>query len=531
MSAERYVRNRRLAYGVALAVLLLLTLYLLAGWLPDLYGRPALLAENGALTILHDAARGNEQDQVQIALTLDPATLKPRARVPLFGTATAIAPGPTIFYGNRAARLDESAVRELPMRWAVRAAALDGDQLWLAGVDTADGKSTIRACTSAGVTGPEEVAAEPDGPVEQLALTSSPSGLTVAWKERDVPRVRLVRRIDGRWRPLETIELGAAVRWTTAQVGPRQLVISFVREDRAWRSATFRIACCKACGLAPPPERWTFVDPLVLGRYLTGLAAAPTGDRLLLCVTRTSSVQVASIPLETLTPAPGARLAAVPLGFPWPQAVILLWLMAMLCLALTLVYLGMVLMRERQRSILAALGTRIPAGPKPAGFFAWLMALLIDYVLLVPLELFALEALDVAPAAEVSFDGPTLRLLACVMGAQIAYFILLEALFGRTLGKRIIALRVARIDGSRAGLLQVVVRNLLRITDVFLPTMVVTSLVLMVVTARRQRLGDLVAQTVVLEDDPGIEPESPEAVSLRKVLERAVQRAKERERK
>ncbi len=348
MSAESYLRNRRLAYGVALAVLLLLTVYLLAGRLPDVYSRPVLLPETNALTILHDAQRGTEQDLVQIALTLDPTTLKPR----------------------------------------------------------------------------------------------------------------------------------------------------------------------------------------VLGRYLTGLAAAPMGDRLVLCATRTSSVQIASVPLDTLTPAPNAHLASVPLGFPWPQAVILMWLMAMLFLAITLVYLGSVLLRQRQRYILAALGTPIPAGPKPAGFLARLMALLIDYTLLWPLELFALEALDVVPAAEASLDGPTLGLLACIIGAQILYFIVLEALFGRTLGKRLVGLRVARFDGSRASLLQVVVRNLLRIVDVFfLPTAVVTSLVLMVVTARRQRLGDFLARTVVLEDDPGVTPESPEAVGLRKVLERAVQRAKERERK
>ncbi len=176
MSAENYLRNRRLAYGVALAALLLLTVYVLAGRLPDLYGRPALLAEGGALTILHDAQRGSEQDFIQIALTLDPATLKPRARVPLFGTATAIAPGPTIFYGNRAARLDDSAVHELPVRWAVKAAAAHGDLLWLAGVDAARATPTICACTSAGFTSLDEVAAEPGGPVEQLALTCSLSG-------------------------------------------------------------------------------------------------------------------------------------------------------------------------------------------------------------------------------------------------------------------------------------------------------------------------------------------------------------------
>jgi uncharacterized RDD family membrane protein YckC len=69
---------------------------------------------------------------------------------------------------------------------------------------------------------------------------------------------------------------------------------------------------------------------------------------------------------------------------------------------------------------------------------------------------------------------------------------------GQTLGKRFQGIRVVRTNGQPAGLAPVMVRNLVRIVDVFLlPFLALTS---MVVTIRSQRLGDLAAGTMVVRE-------------------------------
>src|SRR5213593_2756959 len=79
-----------------------------------------------------------------------------------------------------------------------------------------------------------------------------------------------------------------------------------------------------------------------------------------------------------------------------------------------------------------------------------------------------------------------------------AYFILLEWLWnGQTLGKRAYGLRVISGDGSPAGFTAVFVRNLIRVID-FLPVFYGLGLLLIVLTPKNQRLGDLAAGTYVV---------------------------------
>jgi uncharacterized RDD family membrane protein YckC len=69
---------------------------------------------------------------------------------------------------------------------------------------------------------------------------------------------------------------------------------------------------------------------------------------------------------------------------------------------------------------------------------------------------------------------------------------------GQTPGKRAQRLRVIRTDGQPAGGAAIMVRNLIRILDVFLlPFLAVIS---MIVTTRAQRLGDLAAGTLVVRE-------------------------------
>jgi uncharacterized RDD family membrane protein YckC len=77
------------------------------------------------------------------------------------------------------------------------------------------------------------------------------------------------------------------------------------------------------------------------------------------------------------------------------------------------------------------------------------------------------------------------------------YYWLLEGLAGATLGKAIAGIQVRQADGGKCGLRPALLRNLLRIVDA-IPLYLVGFLVA-VFSKRRQRLGDHVAGTVVVE--------------------------------
>jgi uncharacterized RDD family membrane protein YckC len=81
--------------------------------------------------------------------------------------------------------------------------------------------------------------------------------------------------------------------------------------------------------------------------------------------------------------------------------------------------------------------------------------------------------------------------------AQWVYFVALEATRGTTPGKRALGLRVITTEGRPIGFPAAALRNILRAADI-LPTAYVTGLVTMACTARFQRLGDLVAGTMVV---------------------------------
>ena len=78
-----------------------------------------------------------------------------------------------------------------------------------------------------------------------------------------------------------------------------------------------------------------------------------------------------------------------------------------------------------------------------------------------------------------------------------AYFILMEACVGYTVGKRILGMRVVDGTGNKIGLARSIVRNLLRLVD-GLPTLNILGIILIVSSPRGQRFGDRVAKTFVV---------------------------------
>jgi len=93
--------------------------------------------------------------------------------------------------------------------------------------------------------------------------------------------------------------------------------------------------------------------------------------------------------------------------------------------------------------------------------------------------------------------GPALFVIATVGAIGCLYLWLGEGLFGTTLGKMTMRLRVRNIAGESAGLRRSLVRNLLRAIDgigVYL-----VGLVFALTSRKRQRLGDRAAGTVVVQ--------------------------------
>jgi uncharacterized RDD family membrane protein YckC len=93
----------------------------------------------------------------------------------------------------------------------------------------------------------------------------------------------------------------------------------------------------------------------------------------------------------------------------------------------------------------------------------------------------------------------------------IAYFPVLEHLFGRTLGKTVCRVRVVNSTGGRPSWSQAVLRTLLRLAEVN-PVLLggIPAGIIVLSTKARQRLGDIVAGTFVLraEDLAYLQPMS-----------------------
>ena len=113
------------------------------------------------------------------------------------------------------------------------------------------------------------------------------------------------------------------------------------------------------------------------------------------------------------------------------------------------------------------------------------------------------------------------------------YFFLFEWLNrGRTPGKIIFSLRVVSLDGTSLDTVQIMIRNLLRIADmfpltglgiiIFLPSYLVASLSVVASGRTFQRLGDLAAGTIVIRENRH-KMEQTEAVTDASIIEIAGQ--------
>jgi uncharacterized RDD family membrane protein YckC len=135
------------------------------------------------------------------------------------------------------------------------------------------------------------------------------------------------------------------------------------------------------------------------------------------------------------------------------------------------------------------------AGGGNRGFAALVDFIIASFLGFGVLTATALLAAAFGPAVVTTFGG-VIALLGLL--AIWLYFIVLEWMWnGQTIGKRVFGLRVIGGDGAPAGFVAVLVRNLGRIID-FLPGFYGLGLLVIVLSPRSQRLGDMAAGTYVV---------------------------------
>jgi uncharacterized RDD family membrane protein YckC len=83
-----------------------------------------------------------------------------------------------------------------------------------------------------------------------------------------------------------------------------------------------------------------------------------------------------------------------------------------------------------------------------------------------------------------------------LLGLGLAYFVVLEATCGATLGKLLVGVRVRTTAGNPIGWMASLARNLLRVVDV---CFCCVGAILIWTSTCRQRLGDRAARTVVVQ--------------------------------
>src|SRR5580704_8852195 len=149
-----------------------------------------------------------------------------------------------------------------------------------------------------------------------------------------------------------------------------------------------------------------------------------------------------------------------------------------------------------------------------AGIGSRFVALLIDYliqiaaafILMLIFILFVFATAGSQPVRSSSVGSPNSGKWAIAIAIAIpflfqwGYFTLFEAFWrGQTPGKRIMRIRVIQQTGRPVGVFESLGRNLTRIIDM-LPTFYIIGVIVMFLTRRQQRLGDLVAGTLVVHE-------------------------------
>jgi uncharacterized RDD family membrane protein YckC len=148
-----------------------------------------------------------------------------------------------------------------------------------------------------------------------------------------------------------------------------------------------------------------------------------------------------------------------------------------------------------------------------AGLGSRFLAALLDTLLILVLQIANVMLFVVASGVLANGGGNVQMWLLAAAGLLAfallwGYYVLFETIWnGQSPGKRWTGLRVIRTDGTPIGLVEAIIRNLVRLVD-FLPLYYGIGIVTMFVNPQARRLGDLAAGTLVVRDRPSVTLES-----------------------
>jgi uncharacterized RDD family membrane protein YckC len=105
-------------------------------------------------------------------------------------------------------------------------------------------------------------------------------------------------------------------------------------------------------------------------------------------------------------------------------------------------------------------------------------------------------------------NPPGVALTGVLTAWALYYYFACESAAGQTLGKRLMNIRVVKLDGGPAGMRDIALRTVLRLIDGLFLYLV--GLIVMLATGeRRGRLGDLVGGTMIVSADASEPPAAP----------------------
>lgn len=186
-------------------------------------------------------------------------------------------------------------------------------------------------------------------------------------------------------------------------------------------------------------------------------------------------------------------LSAAP---PW-ATVALWWSLVNLVLGLALLpVVAACAFRSRGREAqLAAFGDgELPVATWPRRVAALLIDLLVTEFICTA----AIALLSILYGSESTAESVPL-MVGLHLVVFFVYFVVTEGRSGQSLGKRLLSTMVVGQDGQRPSLGAIVVRNLLRPWPFLMPAAYLAGSIFLLLTRRSQRLGDLLARTVVVE--------------------------------
>jgi uncharacterized RDD family membrane protein YckC len=257
-----------------------------------------------------------------------------------------------------------------------------------------------------------------------------------------------------------------------------------------------------------PLKMWSFIKPAITGimgeKTLYDIAIATHAGKPVIFVRAGSSIYSAK--LDNGLDArfhPVVKMSAV------REALVMAWLGSLLALAAGMTVYGIVLAfrigRRRMQHPLPP-AKDISIGP----VFHRSIAFITDVFFCGAVVLALGDTFNLFHAKGVmSVNGPDVQLFQVFFSIGLAvYSFAMESLFGWTIGKRILKMSTASQQGGRASLYSLFLRNTFKL---LVPQLMFLDMIVFIFSTRNQRLGDLVAGTVVTierskeehEEEPG----------------------------